>query len=368
MKFGIVGPMSKDWVILPNGTRSQKFGAVIYTALALAKLIEGTDHKVVCLSHISAADSAEIFRLLKHPNINLAAISGSQQGTEIVLSYFDGQERTSRQKSVMNPMTAEEIHFIADCDYVLFMPLNDTDISLQFIQAFRKSSQAVIVFDVHGVITGLDEQGNRFKKYWAQAEEWLPNIDVIKMNDKEVSWASRSLPEGREDYIDYAVDKIKQGLTAYWITFGNQPSLVVWRRESRILWANVPVPHVAPVVDTIGCGDTASAGFMYSYAKMASPIIAVIMGNILGSVKASIHETSEFPTRPEVHGMISNYYYDYLHHLLDQLLFQNQLIIHEVKEGIDDESAMHIANEYRYHTGADHARGGHSQGSAKPWS
>ena len=368
MKFGIVGPISQDLVVFLNGQVTKKFGAVAYTALALAKLLEDTDHKVICLSHISAENLDKVTDLLRHPNISMPTIASKQHGTAIELRYINDQERMSRQKSVMSPFVQDELQFIADCDYVLFMPLNDTDIPLSFMQEFRKISKATIIFDVHGMITGVDEHGNRFKKYWKDAREWLANIDIIKMNDKEVGWASSTFTQKQEDYLNYAVDTIKHGLLACWITFGNQSSLVTWQRDERILWANVPVTDIAPVVDTIGCGDTASAGFMYLYAKIHSPLIAVISGNMLGSVKATVFETSQLPTRPEMRGMIGQYYYNYLHLLLDQFLSRDQLIIHEWKAEIENESIMYIANEYRYDNGADNARGSHRQGLTKPWS
>ncbi len=371
MKFGIVGPVSKDIVVFPNGKITRKFGAVAYTVSALAKLLEGTDSEIICLSHIDAEDYNDVVKLLRHPNVSFPAVCGSYKGTEIELHYFDEQERISRQNFIMSPISAGESRFIADCDHVLFMPLNDTDISLSFMREFRKYSKATVVFDVHGMITGVDENGNRYKKNWDNSAAWLKYIDILKMNDKEVVWASGEMNKEHSDdksHLNYAVSTVSQGLTACWITFGDQSSLVVWRRGNRILWANVPVAHISPVVDTIGCGDTASAGFIHLYSKLHSPLMAVMLGNMLGSVKATVYEPSEFPTGPEVRGMISQHYRDYLHSLLDEFLLQTQLIVHEVKEENHHEGVMYGANGDRHGNGTDNAGGSHSQGSATPWS
>lgn len=367
MKFGIVGPISKDHVVWPDGEEVSGFGAVAYSATALAKLLEGTDDSVVCLSHISPADAAEVKQLLDHPNISLPHQHGHCTGTEIELRYVDRHERVSRQVRSMTPVSLDEIALVADCDYILLMPLNETDIPLEWVRALRRSSRAVIFLDAHGLITGLGADGERFRKNWSDKTEWINYIDILKMNDKEISWAAGRFLGAYGDYVNYALEVVQQGLKACWVTFGNRSSLVACRRDNRIFWANVPVMEIGQVVDTTGCGDSASAGFLYSYAKLFNPVFAVVMGNTLGSVKASFHKTEEFPTQPEVQGMIYQHYRDYLHRLLDEFLSQQHLIIHEVKEEKADESALHIPDGNRYGYGTNDARGRHSQGPSAPW-
>lgn len=369
MKFGIVGPISKDRVIWPNGETASKFGAVVYTATVLARLLEGTKDQVICLSHISPDHFAEIAGLLEHPNISLAGVAALyKSGTEIDLSYVDEQERISCQTKVMTPITRGELHALLDCDSVIFMPLNETDIPLKELQDFRRRSVATIFLDIHGLITAVDSSGKRFKKHWQDAEAWLACIDILKMNDKEASWAAGYALTRLEDYLQYSISIVKSGLTACWITFGDQSSLIVWQRRGRLFWASVPVTQVEQVLDTIGCGDSASAGFIYAYARLHSPLFGVVMGNMLGSVKASIVESSDFPSRPEVRSMIARHYRDYLHNLVDDYLSQSQLIVHEIKEELIHEDSLYSSDGHRYRHGTDLSRGSHSQGPAAPWS
>jgi len=367
MNIGIVGPISKDRLILPDGKIVSRLGAVAYSALVLAKLLEGTDDSVVCLSHLAAEDIEEARALLDHPNIKMLAIDTAvTSGTMIELSHIGDQERFSKQMYIMTPISSKELALLANCDYLLLMPLNETDIPIEALREFRKSSQASIFLDVHGLITGLGATGTRHKQVWQHSEEWLNNIDFLKMNDKEAPWAAGCLLESEEDYADYAVGVVNRGLSACWITFGDQSSLVAWRRSGRVLWAKVPVVDVGQVIDTVGCGDSASAGFIYSYARLNNSLLAVILGNTFGSIKASLPASDEFPSKPAVRGMIFHHYRDYLHALLDELLTREHLIIHEVKEDYGDESSMLGANGYRYGHGTNNASGGDSQGSNAP--
>jgi hypothetical protein len=355
-------------MVLPDGEVISRLGAVAYSALALAKLLEGTTDCVVCLSHLSPEDINEVREVLEHPNIRMPILDTSgNSGTKIELSHIANQERVSHQTRTMTPISAAELMLLTDCDYLILMPLNETDIPLGAVQEFRKSSRTLIFLDVHGLITGIDETGKRYKKDWKHADKWLKNIDLLKMNDKEAPWASGLSLGKYEDYVHYAVDMVSKGVAACWITFGDQSSLVAWRRNDRIFWASVPVVDVGMVVDTVGCGDSASAGFIYSYAKLRNPLLAVVLGNTFGSIKASLSAINEFPPKPEVRGMVYQNYRNYLHTLLDEFLTQEHLIVHEIKEDLIYESSLHDTDGHRYTHGADHARSSDSQGSPTPW-
>lgn len=369
MKIGIVGPISKDRMVLPAGRIQSRWGAVAYSALALARLLEGTNDLVICLSHLSPEDAQDARAFLDHPNISVLAIdSADTSGTGIDLRPIGGQERVSRQTRTMTPVSPAEMKLLADCDCLVLMPLNDTDISLAAVQEFRSISRAAVFLDVHGLITGVDAAGRRYKKYWEDSGSWLAVIDILKMNDKEAPWAAGHSLKKAADYAGYAGAMVGKGPTVCWITFGDQSSLIAWRRGDRIFWADVPVVDVGEVVSTVGCGDSASAGFIYSYAKLHNPLLAVVLGNTFGSVKASLSAINEFPSRPEVRGMVNRHYRDYLHTLLDDFLTQGQLIVREIKEEQGNENSLHSSDGYRGGHGADHAGGGDRQSPPAPGS
>ena len=369
MKFGIAGPVSKDHLILPSGKILTQFGGIAYPALALAELIGGQPDLVVCLSHVSASDAAKVQELFCHPKIRLITGSQPAEGSEIELLRLDEEERASRQIRVMTPISPAEMEFLADCDFVLLLPLAETDIPRESAEALRRCSRAMIFLDAHGLITRVQADGARQKIIWEDAAAWLDLIDILKMNDREVPWASgKALDSSHDSCVKYATRVIRQGLSVAWITCGSRPSVVAWQRDERIFWADVPVPAVRDVVDTTGCGDTASGGFMYSYAKLRNPLFAVIRGNTLGSLKASAHETGEFLNRPEVRGFFP-LYRDYLHTALDDFLAQSHLIIHEAKKEAEtvNEGSVHSANGRRDDHGPDDARRGDREGTAAPW-
>lgn len=182
MKYGIVGPIAKDYIVLPNGERLEKYGALVYSAHALARLLEGTKDQITCLSHLSQTDFENISSLLQHPNIDLSRLKSflHQKGTtEIELVYLNEAERKSRQINLMPPIDEEELLSLVDCNSILLMPLNEGDIPLDSVKKLRSVSQATIFLDVHGLVTGVKDNGKRFNKELANAEEWFSSIKPI---------------------------------------------------------------------------------------------------------------------------------------------------------------------------------------------
>ncbi|OAT80714.1 hypothetical protein A6M21_12695 [Desulfotomaculum copahuensis] len=347
----------------------EKYGAAAYTTYALAKLLEGSQDQVLCLSHLSPADLETTSSLLAHPNIDLSGLTAVPEGTaRIELTYVNQFERRGRQLNIMPPLTAAEMALLAECRAVLLMPLNETDIPLRGVQSLRSSSQATIFLDVHGLVTGVDDSGRRFNKIWSNAQEWIKCINVLKMNEKEAAWVAARPLHGQQEFVFFAAGLIKNGLDVCWITFGDQSSIVSWRREGRIYWTFVPtITGLGPVVDTTGCGDAASAGFVYSYVKHGRyPLIAVILGNTLGSLKATFREVNAFPSHPEINGIIYHHYRDYLHALLDDFLSRKQLIVHEFKGGCDSESFVRQSDGHGHGTGTNHARSGGGKRTSTP--
>jgi len=366
MKLGIAGPVSRDHVWLPTGERLEKYGAVAYTVSAMARLLEGSRDEAACLSHVAPRDLPAVTTLLAHPNVDLSGLRAVENGTtEIELVYVNERERISRQVNMMPPLAPVEMDLLRECAAVLLMPLNESDIPLAALQRLRRRTKAVVFLDAHGLLTGVGPAGERFRKPWVDAGQWLACVDILKMNDGEACYAAGRRLAGYAEFARFAASLLEKGPETFWITFGDQSSLLAWRYENRVFWAAVPVvTDIGPVMDTTGCGDASSAGFVHAYVKgYRNPIRSVILGNTIGSLKATFGEPDAFPSRPEITGVIGNHYREYLHRLLDDFLDRSRLIIHEIKGGVSGASFMYRPDGC-YGSRADHARDCCGQGPA----
>src|SRR5260370_21886497 len=89
-KVGVVGPAPRGQVVTHAGERFEKYGCVMYTAVALSALLDVGD-TVVPISHVRRRDEGPVKQILgSFPNIDTSGItSPADQGGVVELRYFD---------------------------------------------------------------------------------------------------------------------------------------------------------------------------------------------------------------------------------------------------------------------------------------
>ena len=67
------------------------------------------------------------------------------------------------------------------------------------LKYIKEQQQGIVIFDAHGPTTACLYTGERQRKFWIDRDQWLPYIDVLKMNLEEAnaSWFKKEY-ESRE--------------------------------------------------------------------------------------------------------------------------------------------------------------------------
>src|SRR5437879_13022420 len=74
-KVAVLGPIPRDQIVTHAGERFEKYGCVLYTAVALSALLDAGD-MVFPVSHVRRHDEGPIKELLgSFPNIDTACIT-----------------------------------------------------------------------------------------------------------------------------------------------------------------------------------------------------------------------------------------------------------------------------------------------------
>ena len=314
-KVAVLGPIPRDEVVTHAGERFEKYGCVIYTAVALSALLDVGD-TIIPISHVRRRDEGPIKQILESfPNIDTSGItSPADQGDVVELHYADQNRRVERQASFMTPILPADVDQVLDADMFVCVPITDYEVGQPTLRHIKEHSRATVVLDAHGPATTLTRSGERHPRVWADRDVWLPYIDILKMNLDEASsaWLAQSVevtadppPLGDEELRDLARHCLDRGVGAVCVTLDERGCVVFYGDDSGgIAEEFVDRIEVAHVVDTTGAGDSFAAGLAYGYLAYRDYVVACQYGNAMGAQRCTGAELNVYLPREETERQI----------------------------------------------------------------
>lgn len=317
-RIAVVGPIPHDTIITHNGETIIKYGCVSHPTIALAKLMHNIGN-VIPITHVHQKDYDAIKTLFSdYSNINTNGIyKNKDQGTIIELKFLDQNNRRERQIANMSPIVAEDVKPFLDVDCFVFVPITDFEIQLNTLKYIKQNSKAKVIFDAHGPTTYVTDEGKRLRKYWNDKAEWLPYIDVLKMNleeslccwfDNDYSnedFYNEDSTEHLDDFAEYVLD---QGVKVLYITLDSR-GCAIYSRENTVtkkdFVTSVPVENV---IDTTGCGDSFAGGLAFGFTMYNDAIKAAHYANTLGARRTQGKGFDVFKSLDETNSIINKNY------------------------------------------------------------
>lgn len=309
-KIAVLGPIPRDVITTHDGVEFRKYGCVLYTAAVLSALT-GEAGAIVPVSHVRRADAGVVRELLG----GLAGVDASRvtdvsdSGAVIRLTYREHNRRSERQTGFMSPITAAEIADLCDSDAFVLVPVTDYEISLDVVRTIRARCDGLVIFDAHGPTSTVTRHGERHLKYWLDRDQWLPYIDVLKMNLEEAActWFSPEYAaadlELRRDGHDLPLEEVPQlaehcldcGVSAVIVTLDEHGCVAYFRdRTGTTREEFVPRIEVGRVVDTTGCGDAFAGGLAFGLLHTGDYVDACRYGNAAGAQRCAATEQLSF--------------------------------------------------------------------------
>jgi hypothetical protein len=297
-RIAILGPIPRDHIVTHNGDLIQKWGCVTHPVIALSTMA-GEMIEIVPVSHLRSVDLDNVKEVFKGYNgINLKHLSvKNDQGDIISLRFIDMNNRLERQTGFMDPIMPADMKGLLDCKVFVFIPISDYEISLDTLRYLRKKSRGQIVFDAHGPTTACLSNGERQRKFWIDRDQWLPYIDVLKMNleEAQASWFKKEYETSdfvkteepdRKDLRAFAEHCIGLGVKCVYITVDSRGCLVYYKDRKKLVEEMVPAIKVQNVVDTTGCGDSFAGGVGFGLVHKPKDYVgAAKFGNALGALR-----------------------------------------------------------------------------------
>ena len=314
-KVAVLGPIPRDQVVTHAGERFEKYGCVIYTAVALSSLLDASD-TIVPISHVRQRDEGPLKQILgSFPNIDTSGItSPADQGDVVELRYVNQNRRVERQASFMNPIFPADVNQVLDADMFVCVPITDYEVGQPTLRYIKEHSRATVVLDAHGATTTLTRSGERQPKVWADLDIWLPYIDILKMNLDEAgsAWLGESAelaadpPRlGKEELRGLAQHCLNRGVGAVCVTLDERGCVVYYRDGSGgIAEEFVDRIEVEHVVDTTGAGDSFAGGLAYGHLAYRNYVVACQYGNAMGAQRCTGTDLNVYLSREETERQI----------------------------------------------------------------
>lgn len=322
-KISIVGPIPRDHIVTHQGDLIQKWGCVAHPVIALSTMA-GDSIEIIPVSHVRMTDLDNVREVFQgYKGINLDHItSKNDQGDVISLRFLDLNNRIERQTGFMDPILPGDFKQLLDCDVFIFIPISDYEISLHTLQYIKKGgkNKGVVIFDAHGPTTACLFKGERQRKFWLDRDQWLPYIDVLKMNLEEAhaSWYKKEYESAdfekeisAEEMRAFAAHCLGQGVKCLCVTMDSRGCMVFYKTGGKMNEVLVPAVPVQHVIDTTGCGDSFAGGLGFGLLQDPKDYIrAARYGNTLGALRTQGKTFSVFKSLAETDGIMKQTYAD----------------------------------------------------------
>jgi sugar/nucleoside kinase (ribokinase family) len=314
-KVAVLGPIPNDQVVTHAGERFHKYGGAMYTAAALASLLD-TGDTVVPISHVRRQDEGPIKQALEaFPNIDTSGItSATDQGDVVELRYVDQNRRVERQTSFMSPVLPADLDKVLDADMFVCVPITDYEVGQPTLRHIKEHTPATVLLDAHGPVTTLTRSGVRHPRVWADLDVWLPYVDILKMNLDEASSTllgesaqlTADAPKLNDEQLrDLGHHCLDRGVGAVCVTLDERGCVAYFRDGSgRVTEHFVDRIEVGHVVDTTGAGDSFASGLAYGYLVYRDYVVACQYGNAMGAQRITGTDLSVYLSREETERQI----------------------------------------------------------------
>lgn len=315
--LAVLGPIPRDHITTHRGEIIEKYGCAMHTAIGLSQLLgnEGTVHLV---SHVRKKDEGPIKEILsEYPNINTEHITSDlDQGDVISLKFIDQNNRLEKQTGFMNPIIPEDLENLLQCDVFVCVPITDYEVPLETIKYIKQNSKGTIIFDAHGPTNTVTMTGDRLVKFWIDRDQWLPYIDVLKMNleESKCCWFEKEYElenlihvndESTAHLASFAEHTLNKGVKSLIVTLDSKGGAVFFKKDDKVHQEIVPSIRVSNVVDTTGCGDSFAGGLGYGLLKDKTNYIrAAKYANALGAQRTQGRDFSVFKDIEETNKII----------------------------------------------------------------
>lgn len=274
MKLLVIGHSVFDFI---NDGKSIKqcAGGIHYTISALNKLKSNDDEIYLCSQF---DDESYKYFELEFEGINKTYLAKTKRIPRVHLNLFKDKERHEKYENITNNLSVD-IKDLNLFDGILINMITGFDITLDELQIIRNNYSGFIYLDVHTLSRGLDDNYRRNFRTIPNFNEWAKYLDIIQVNELEISTLSNSKSEK-----EIIREMFSYGIKILCLTKGDKGAEVFYK-ENEEIQSHFVKANKAENANVVGCGDTFGATFFYNYIRNA---------NVIDSLNAAVKTSENF--------------------------------------------------------------------------
>jgi hypothetical protein len=269
-RLGVVGTMVWDRIYrreFAAGTAVEEWGGIAY-ALAGLEAALPTDWELVPLVRVGRDLAREANAFLQDLTRRSAAarfIEVPQPNNRVTLRYASADRRTERLTGGVPPWTWSELGpLVHDLDALYVNFISGFELDLATARQLRHGFTGPIYADLHSLLLGITQHGQRFPQPLPDLNAWLACFDVVQLNEDELALT------GDEPMVA-AARALAAGIRLLVVTLGPRGAVYFTRQPFRfadpaapppagpVETARVPAPQEVEDGDPTGCGDVFGA-------------------------------------------------------------------------------------------------------------
>jgi hypothetical protein len=236
-----------------------------------------------------------------------------EKNNHCYLTYDDSEHKREILKGGVRRLVYADVIPLLNCDIILLNYISGGDIYLRSLQKLCSNISGKIYIDIHSLTLGKRNDGIR---YFRKPPGWTSVVaagDYIQMNCQELALLAgkNSLDKMSSKTILYMMKDIESrlrhkkvtiGSKIFIITAGTEGCYLFYYRGGKSVFEHITIDmpvHTLPnrSMDSTGCGDCFSAGFILGLTRRKDLHSCAELGNEAGKARIVDHETYKIVPR-----------------------------------------------------------------------
>lgn len=287
MEIVVVGHLSRDLIITPETTREVLGGGTAYAMLAMNLEAFGAG----IISCVGTDFEEDYVQTLQESGLGIDGLHyRGRKSTRFVNEYDEKGVRTQRLEARAPPLKPDDMQskYLGASIYH-FCPLTAEEIPISMIETAR-SSGGLVSLDAQGYLRAVEGE-EVVEREWPDRDQVIGLTDVVKLDDSELELAVDAKSE-----LSAATELLTLGPRMVVVTRDKRGSTIYTRN----IQVDVPLVLANAQVDSTGCGDSYTIGFLLEYMRTGDVSRAGLFGATCSSFNVETIGPYNLPSKEQV--------------------------------------------------------------------